>query len=621
MLACCHCLCNEDYNALSRIDACYPTDSRPDPISAHVRELIQWGLHDLGRFDSIHDIILNKVQRDIRQGKTNSIAVSTKILARLLERVRELNRNLSSALASAILQLIQNPRSEFLELAIQGTGFLMEYSLPMNRGHSVQRIITAYIPLCSKDSYRDTVLRALSEIVEQSSVEWIPISGLLRLAKDHLASSDATRTVIISLAHCLQPLTLPSFSESIVLFFDNESLWSQTAFIENLLVTLFSEMKDNCAPPLFRLWLEQLLPARQDEVKARAILGVAVRLMDELSAVKLLAQTQIDSLLTVYMFLIKMPPEFDRPPLQGNCFTLGHAIGRHFAASELARVAHRQIWGSLSSEDGAVVSDEETVCLIFKFTAIFNDAIASALTTQEVSESLQKTLAYLKACKEVSGEILAAILDHIKQLIAVFPDARVLCVLPFLIALQDAKRGHLKRTLGIHTFVICALKDVVASAKAGPREYIREVLEERRSANPPMIDFAMPFVAPYAQPPKKKKPKDKDQEFLYVDEGRLVENLERKHRKTVTRRIAAFGVDDLEEIEIEEPVDDVEGPEKEELFFTRPTISAMPSTAEVPILDEAGLREMEEKRGAALETIRVIKYQWKSILAREAPVA
>jgi hypothetical protein len=54
--------------------------------------------------------------------------------------------------------------------------------------------------------------------------------------------------------------------------------------------------------------------------------------------------------------------------------------------------------------------------------------------------------------------------------------------------------------MGIHPFVIGALKDVVASAKARPRDYIKEILpellKEQGTANPTMIDFAMPSYGP-----------------------------------------------------------------------------------------------------------------------------
>ena len=69
MLSCCHCLCSKEYDAMTRVTACYPTDGRSDPVAARVRELINWGIHDISRFSSIHEIIAERIRHDIVNDK------------------------------------------------------------------------------------------------------------------------------------------------------------------------------------------------------------------------------------------------------------------------------------------------------------------------------------------------------------------------------------------------------------------------------------------------------------------------------------------------------------------------------------------------------------------------
>ena len=106
MLGCCHCLCSKEYDAYTRVLTCYPSDGRPDPVSAKVRELLTWGNHDLSRFDSIDSTLMECIRKDLVKRKFNAVSVGMKILGRLLPAVTDLNLNLSKALQNAIILLI-----------------------------------------------------------------------------------------------------------------------------------------------------------------------------------------------------------------------------------------------------------------------------------------------------------------------------------------------------------------------------------------------------------------------------------------------------------------------------------------------------------------------------------
>lgn len=100
MLGCCHCLCSKEYNAYTRVDACYPTDGRAQPINARIGELINWGRHDIDRFSTIHEILAERINYSIDNRDLNNVSCGIKILSRLFESVTDLNLNFSTTLGS-----------------------------------------------------------------------------------------------------------------------------------------------------------------------------------------------------------------------------------------------------------------------------------------------------------------------------------------------------------------------------------------------------------------------------------------------------------------------------------------------------------------------------------------
>lgn len=49
MQRCCSCLCNKEFQVYSRVNSCYPSDNRTDPVSVRIRDLITWGNHNIDR--------------------------------------------------------------------------------------------------------------------------------------------------------------------------------------------------------------------------------------------------------------------------------------------------------------------------------------------------------------------------------------------------------------------------------------------------------------------------------------------------------------------------------------------------------------------------------------------
>jgi hypothetical protein len=619
MLGCCHCLCNQDVDGFNRIAACYPTDGRPDPVAARVRELITWGSHDLSRFDSIHEIILPRIRHDVQHGSLNAASVGTKILARLLENVHELNLAFCQALTSAIVLLIKTQQPDFLELARESTASLLAHANRPNFGQSVQSIVREYIDLCAKPEITDTALQSLAAVLEGSSLEWVQLPEVLRLVKTHWNANNSARAVIAALAHSAALLTLPSFSETLFHFFEEENLWGDLNFLNTIISTLFTELKDNCGPPLFRLWLELLLPVRQNLTRMQTVLQVAVSLMEDLPETKLLSQTQIDSLMTVYTFLIKLPADAEnRAAILAKGQTLAHSIAAHFAHSELAKTAHRQLWEALPSGGPEDFSDA-SVITILKFLASYNDAISEGLTIDMVLEGLTAIWRFLGAYNNYSGEVLGAVLDHFKQLSESFGEARLGAVFPFLLAFQSLVTETARPCdLALHTFIICGLIDVAAPGPEGLQEFVAALANQRRHTGV-LVDWSCPFVTGRIDPPKKMR--KKDQAMILVDVEDIIATIRSKRqRKTIRRTIEKFihpnreGTIDSRTAE-DVTFDDDVGQEEIVVpnFVYRQRASSIAVIAQVPAEPEA-VQERAEKKAAALERVREISFEFKSVL-------
>jgi hypothetical protein len=621
MLHCCHCLCNQDVDGFNRIAACYPTDGRPDPVAARVRELITWGSHDLTRFDSIHEIILPRIRHDVQQRLLNATSVGTKILARLLENVKELNLTFCQALTTAIVLLIKTQQSEFLELARDSTGSLLAHANRPNFGQSVQSIIREYIDLCSNPETTDTALQSLATVLEGSSLEWVQLPEVLRLVRTHWNANNSARAVIAAVAHSAALLTLPSFSDTLFHFFNQEQLWGDLNFFRIIVSTLFTELKDNCGPAFFRLWLELLLPVRQNVAQVQAVLQVAVNLMEDLPPAKLLSQTQIDSLTTVYMFLIKLPNDAEnRAALFANAQSLAHSIAAHFARSELAKVAHRQLWEALPSPQTTPdVVNDSSVITIFKFISSFNDAISEELTIEMVLDGLHAVWRFLTGYQTYSGDVLGAIIDHFKQLSDTFGDARLNAILPFLLAFQSAVADNARPcNLALHTFIICGLIDVASGGPSGLQELVAGVAGQRRHTGT-LIEWTCPFVAGRIE--AQKKMRNKEATMVLVEREEAIATVRsKKQRKVIRRRVEEFGHPNAEEppdspMGDDTTLDDDMGQEEIAMpSFRYRVTSEVAAAAQVPAMPDDPA-ERAERKAAALERVKAISFEFKSVLS------
>jgi hypothetical protein len=625
MLVCCQRLCSREYDALTRIGACYPTDGRPDPVAARVRELIHWGLHDLSRFDSIHESILERIRHDISRRTPNSASVGVKILGRLLKEVAELNRSLSQGLSSAIVKLIKTRQPEFLALAREGIGMLLANTQPRNFGQSVKGILKEYVPLCDDAENMDAAFEGLSVILESASLDAIPLSEVLEVIKKHLNSHNNARQIVIALAHAAAPLTLGGFSEALLAFFTEGQLWGDELFLNNLIITLMTEMKDSCGPPFFRLWLEQLLPTKQVPEHLQSVVKVAVRLTEELPPTKLLSQTQIDSLTTVYMFVLKLNKDYgDRAAVMENALTLAHSIAAHFANTELAKVAHRQLWEALpvpvGTEDAPTEYSDETIIQIFKFTTAFNDAISARLTAELVIEALKRVFAFLSAFSAYSGEVLGAILDHFKQLYVSFPTARLSCACPFFFALQKSLKGADRPcAIRLHTFILCGLFAIAGAGAPDLVGYLNEIAERRRRMSPPMIDFHLEFVAQYVGKPKSpsKKRKQKD-EFPAIKKSVAISKIPgKRQRREILANVTVFfaGPDDDDGDANDGSDIDAEDDAGPGEALDIPQFHYRTESHDGPALDaDVDPQERAERRTAVLDRIKTLSSDWRSVL-------
>ena len=538
MLSCCHCLCSKEYDAMTRVTACYPTDGRSDPVAARVRELINWGIHDISRFSSIHEIIAERIRHDIVNDKVNSTAVGIAILGKLLASVSEINMNLSSSLTASILLLIRTKKPEFLKIAGDGIISLVENTNRVSLSQPVHDIVCEYIELLGT-SVGDIACQSLAQMLEKTSVEFVPVEKLLAGIKDKIMDSTSARNIVVALAHSVSPLSLPRFAEQLFHFFDEKDLWEDKSFLNSLMVILLSEMKENCSPPFFRLWLEQLPPKTEDNKHCKIIIYVASRLVEELPSEKLLSSSQTDSLLMLFLFILKLPSlkYKNRDAIFDRAFGLAHTIAAHFAESDLARLAHRQIWETLPTEESKTEYSNEQIILIFKFISNFNDGISKILSSKMVNEGLNKVLKFLIAFKHHPEEIYAEILEYLKKLNNLLDFSNIECIIPFLLALQNeiVKKDKMKYELPFHTFILCAMIDVTKKELPNLKEYVLSIVSQRLDSKPPMIEpfsFIKKYIPKYKSSKKDKTPKTiilfkKSEVLSRIDKRKKMQSIDR----------------------------------------------------------------------------------------------
>ncbi|KAH0788511.1 putative protein disulfide-isomerase A6 [Histomonas meleagridis] len=616
MLRFCHCLCSKEYDALTRVSACYPTDGRSDPVAARVRELIHWGTHDISRLSSIHDILAERIRRDIAHNKVNSVAVGIKILCRLLEDVSEINLNISDSLTSSILLLIKTKNISLIEIANCAITILLKNTQQVSLSKPVNLIVREYLKLCSDESVSDVAYQSLSEMITQTSINLIPIEEVLREIKDEIGSNNNARDILASLAKSTVPLSLPTFSEAIFRFFDETDMWSDATDLSSFMLVLFTEMGDVCTPPFFRLWLEHLIPQTADNRHSLTIITVAGRLMESIPSSKLLSTTQTDPLLMIFSFILKVPSLQieNKKEIYDLSFNLARSISTNFDQSELAKEAHSQIWKTLPVETTSEYDDDQ-IELIFKFATLFNEAIPHSLNKEMVNSSLNCVYRFLISRKKHAEIIFTSILHHLKSLIRSHKFCRFGCVLPFLFALQDytIQNHKLKIQLPLHTFIICAMFDAVKEGPSKILHYVNEIAKKRIESKPPMIDTTLTFAKKYFPKAKKLKKSSKlPKEITLIDLDHVFNDAEfhRKEKKQFKQTMIDIVKDDDDvETETEEEEND-EFHESEDIpmiVYQQGEESGEEENAEVLVEDNRSKKEKKKAKKSAIKNAVVME--------------
>ena len=613
MLGCCHCLCSKEYSALTCVESCYPNDGRADPVHARVRELINWGTHDIDRFSTIHEILADKIRQDVLRKNDAGVTVGLKIMASLLHNVKEINHNVSTTMTQCIIQLIETQRQPLLEIASTATHDLIHdtntHMLPV----PICRIINAYLILLNNESLKETIFESVSSIVSDSQLQWIPITNILQTICPNYFAENAARNIIKSIAHIVQPLSLNRLTTDLFAFFTERNLWNDEDFISSILLLFFNEIQDNCAPGLFRSWLEQLPPRSPEAGHSKTIINITVRLVEQISPERIISQAQTEALSTLYFFVLNLPQLMydDKATILDNSLVIENFIVSHIPFPELLKIAHRQIWDWLPEEiDKQIDYDHEKVGLIFRFATTFNEAAKKNLSKVMINDSLTKIKKFLVAFKH-DEIILNTVLDHLRAIASVFPPARLDSLINFLLDLQKEVK-HRGNDITLHTFIMSAFVDL---SKEGPpllKSYIHDVCKSRTEANPPQVDLSLSFITTQFPQLKDVKQSGKPIVTFFFKKKNVVQ----------PRRLSSAVVMHPQFIENADDLDD----EEEEISEVAPSIPALvfqedgevsEVSAKEPIPDTFEEAIEKQKKAAEehnnfLKELKNINFEWKS---------
>ena len=495
MLGCCHCLCSKEYSALTCVASCYPNDGRADPVHARVRELINWGTHDIDRFSTIHEILADRIKSDVRTGNDAGVQVGLKIMASLLNSVRELNHNISTTMTACIIQLIETKRQPLLEIAARSTFDLIEFTNNHMLQTPICRIINAYLLLLTEESLKETIFQSVTSIVSKSHIQWIPITNILKtICTDYFAENSA-RDIIKAIAHVVLPLSLNKLTADLFNFFSENNLWNDEDFVSSIIILFFNEVPDSCAPGFFRSWLEQLPPRSPEVGHCKTIINITVRLVEQIAPERLVSQAQTEALNTLYLFVLNLPQLMydDKASILDNSLVIESFIVSHIPLPELLKIAHRQIWEWLPEEqDKQVDYEHEKVGLIFRLATTFNNAAKSNLTKGMINDSLVKIKKFLVAFRH-DEIILGTVLDHIKDIGNVYPAAKSDSIINFLIDLQKEVK-HRGNDITLHTFIMSAITEAVKDGPQPLTSYVQEICNKRIESTPPQVDLSLSFI-------------------------------------------------------------------------------------------------------------------------------
>lgn len=621
MLGCCHCLCSKEYSAYTRVESCYPNDGRADPVYARVRELINWGTHDVDRFSTIHEILADRIQQDINGSNDAGVQVGLKICANILQNVREINHNLSTTMARSITQLIATKRPPLLQIAKSSTHDLIQYTQRHMLAAPVTQIINAFLELVTDESLKETVFSSVADIISIASIEWIPLPNILKVVKTYFSDA-STREIVKSIAHVVVPLILVRLTTSLFQFFTQNNLWDDEDFLSSIMIILFNEMPDNCGPGFFKCWLEQLPPRTPEAGHCKTLISVTVRLVEHISPEKLISQAQTDSLGVLYLFVLNLPQLMynDKASILDNALIIERFIVSHIPQAELLKIAHHQIWMYLPEAINHQLDYEhEKVGLIFRFASAFNESAKLNLTKSTVQESLFKIQKFLISFHhdEATYKI---VLDHIHDLYIAYPPSRIDLVVYFLLDLQQEviEKGN---DLSMHTFIMSAMSSAVHDGPAGLAEYVQSICNARIQSKPPQVDLSLSFIVNQFPALEGSKPGTDVKVVDYFMKDKVRANVSQRRQSSAAAVVIAHATFEqmnsrLHDEEDEEEIDEVFNQPIPHLLFAEDGEASEQSLVEpVPqTFDEA----MQKQKGKMKEhddfmkSIKDMKFEWKS---------
>lgn len=330
----------------------------------------------------------------------------------------------------------------------------------------------------------------LSLITHESQVEWLPLNELLSIAKEQLQLGFSF--LLISLAHCLRPLSLQRFATDLFKFFDESNFWSDITQMTSFLFQIFNEMDAQLSPAFFTYFIELLPPISPPSPHCREVLEISIRLLNE-NAAKLVSQTQINTLNDLLLFILLVPTlEFQDPEgMIQLTFQLAALIIPVLESVDLIKQGNSTFWSYVpTQEDGSTKFDEQKFSLTLNFLNVFTRQSCKSFDRSMLYFGLSRLLKFLLAFP-ATNESLSVVLDYLLMLKSTFQGAIQTIICPFLIALQDDAATNL---IVLHTFIMCAFVDVTDDVSPELKTYIQGIVKERFSASPVQTDFSFEFV-------------------------------------------------------------------------------------------------------------------------------
>lgn len=478
-MRCCNCSCFRVNDEFSRVNSCYPSNDSPQPIESRLQDLTNWVESDNSRISTISDILLNRIKLDINKKQINSTKVGLKILIFLSKSKSIPTSEIIQNLTSLVCFMINTQNKSFLQIAKEVIRPLIQNADHTVLKNLVMNIIHVYIRNLSNLELNPVIYYSISSLIDQCSINFIPLESILPLISNHLInfhtnfthtklndteisqkgnddlenSDDGIEKIVISIAHSITPVFLIQFFESWIEFLNTHHLWNEINFIEMFMLLLCKEMNDKCAPSFFKLWLDQLPPRSPDSGHCRTIVIVASYLLINSEAQfqtlsnKLLSQTELDhSLMTLFLFYLYLPKLMyeDSNMLFDLLLQLSQKVAIEISQYEMVRIAYVQIYSALP-----IISDDQSdyvnydpvyISLVFRFLTMFNKAIGAALTRKMLNGCLKRLYFFLiRFIGHHQESTLASVIEYLNSISTdiIYRSAASECVIPFLLALQN----------------------------------------------------------------------------------------------------------------------------------------------------------------------------------------